>query len=61
MIKVNVEVNDDGFMKIEANGHTDSVICSAVSTLLGSQVRYLQELAMMFPDKLQVEVKEVEK
>lgn len=58
MTKVTVVVGNDGYMKIEAVGHTESVVCASVSTLLQSSVRYLQELSQQFPESLQVIIKE---
>lgn len=56
MIHVKVTTNDDGFLTLEAKGHGKSTLCASVSTLLQSQVRYLQELAQQFPDDVQVRV-----
>jgi uncharacterized protein YsxB (DUF464 family) len=43
-------------MKIEASGHTQSVVCAAVSTLLQSSVRFLVDLADQYPDALKVTI-----
>lgn len=56
MINVNVQTNPDGFMTIQVEGHAESNICAAVSTLLQSNVRFLQELALQFPEHIQVKV-----
>lgn len=56
MINVNVQTNPDGFMTIQVEGHAESNICAAVSTLLQSNVRFLQELALQFPEHVQVKV-----
>lgn len=56
MINVEVETNPDGFMTIKVDGHADSTICAAVSTLLQSNVRFLQELSMQFPEEIQIKV-----
>lgn len=57
MIRIEVETNADGFMKIKAEGHTSTDICAAVSTSLQSNVLFLQSLAMQFPDQIQITVK----
>ncbi|MFE4523961.1 ribosomal-processing cysteine protease Prp [Cytobacillus firmus] len=56
MTKVTVVVGNDGYMKIEAVGHTESVVCASVSTLLQSSVRFLQELSEQYPEALQVKI-----
>ena len=56
MNKVKVVVGKDGEMSIHSKGHTQSVVCASVSTLLQSTVRYMQELSMQFPEHLQVEI-----
>jgi len=56
MIKVDVETNDDGYIKVEVQGHTDPKVCAIVSALMQSNVRTLQELASQLPDNLQVGV-----
>lgn len=61
MIKVDVKTNPDGFMNIDVKGHAKSEICASVSTLLQSNVRFLEELQMQFPDELQVSVEVVNK
>lgn len=61
MIKVNVKTNEDGFMNINVEGHAESSICASVSTLLQSNVRFLQELSRQFPDQIKVEVHNNEK
>lgn len=58
MTNVTVTIGEDGYMKIEAEGHTQSVVCASVSTLLQSSVRFLQELAKQYPDNLKVIIKE---
>lgn len=60
MTKIEVTSNEDGYLKIEAKGHTQSIVCSAVSTALQSNIRFLQELAEQYPNELQVIVKERE-
>lgn len=55
-INVNVETNPDGFMTIQVEGHAESTICAAVSTLLQSQVRFLQELSQAYPDEIKIKV-----
>lgn len=60
MTEITVKTNPDGYISIEAKGHTKSVVCAAVSTLLQSSVRYLQELSMQYPDDLKVIIKESE-
>lgn len=57
MIKIEVETKADGFMKITAEGHTDTDICAAVSTALQTNVMFLQTLAMQYPNQIQVNVK----
>lgn len=57
MTEITVKTNPDGYISIEAKGHTRSEICAAVSTLLQSSIRYLQELAEQYPDDLKVMVK----
>ncbi|WP_342488545.1 ribosomal-processing cysteine protease Prp [Cytobacillus sp. FSL W7-1323] len=56
MTQIEVTVDNDGYMKIEANGHTKSVVCASVSTLLQSSVRFLQELSQQYPDDLIVNI-----
>lgn len=56
MIDVKVKTNPDGFMEIKVEGHARSNVCASVSTLLQSQVRFLQELAQHYPQDLKVEV-----
>ncbi|MBT2661939.1 ribosomal-processing cysteine protease Prp [Bacillus sp. ISL-45] len=58
MTKVTVTVGEDGYMKIETDGHAQSVVCASVSTLLQSSVRFLQELSQQYPDDLQVTIKQ---
>lgn len=58
MTNIEVTVGKDGYMKIEAVGHTKSVVCASVSTLLQSSVRFLQELSDQYPEDLKVTVKE---
>jgi uncharacterized protein YsxB (DUF464 family) len=55
--EIEVTYDDDGYMKIEAKGHTQSVVCASVSTLLQSSVRFMQELAEQYPGDLKVNVK----
>lgn len=57
MIKIEVEANEDGYMAIKAEGHTDTDLCAAVSTALQSNVVFLQQLAQQFPDKIQINIK----
>lgn len=57
MTEIEVTFDDNGYMKIEAKGHTQSVVCASVSTLLQSSVRFLQELSMQYPNELRVSVK----
>lgn len=59
-INVEVQTNKDGFMNIQVEGHAQSDICSSVSTLLQSQVRYLQELSQQFPDQITIRVEELD-
>jgi uncharacterized protein YsxB (DUF464 family) len=56
MTEVEVTFSDDGYMKIEAKGHTQSIICASVSTLLQSSVRFLQELSEQYPNDLKVKI-----
>lgn len=56
MTQIEVTVDNDGYMKIEAKGHTQSVVCASVSTLLQSSVRFLQELSQQYPDDLIVNI-----
>ncbi|WP_191556606.1 ribosomal-processing cysteine protease Prp [Metabacillus idriensis] len=58
MTKVEVTVGKDGHMIIEATGHTQSVVCASVSTLLQSSVRFLQELSYQYPNDLKITIKE---
>ncbi|MFT4415315.1 ribosomal-processing cysteine protease Prp [Fredinandcohnia humi] len=58
MTRIEVTVGNDGYMKIEAKGHTESIVCASVSTLLQSSVRFLQELSEQYPEALQVTIKE---
>lgn len=57
MTEITVRTNDDGFISIEAKGHTQSDVCASVSTLMQSSVRFLQELSEQFPDDLKVTIK----
>ena len=61
MTKITVTMGDDGYMKIEASGHTESIVCASVSTLLQSSVRFLQELSMQYPEALQVIIRDGDK
>lgn len=54
MTTVMVTVGSDGYLKIEAVGHTESIVCASVSTLLQSSIRFLQELSEQYPEALQV-------
>lgn len=56
MTEIKVVTSDDGYMKIEASGHTKSVVCAAVSTLLQSSVRFLVDLADQYPEALKVTI-----
>lgn len=58
MTEITVKTNDDGYISIEAKGHTKSVVCASVSTLLQSSVRFLQELSMQYPEDLKVTIKQ---
>ncbi|MBT2702978.1 ribosomal-processing cysteine protease Prp [Bacillus sp. ISL-35] len=58
MTNVIVTIGEDGYMKIEAAGHAQSVVCAAVSTSLQTSVRFLQELSEQFPEDLQVTIKQ---
>ena len=58
MTEIKVTTNSDGYLKIEASGHTQSIVCSAVSTALQSNIRFLQELAQQYPDELKVTINE---
>ncbi|MGX2958037.1 ribosomal-processing cysteine protease Prp [Peribacillus sp. JNUCC 23] len=58
MTNIEVTVGKDGYMKIEATGHTESIVCASVSTLLQSSIRFLQELSDQYPGDLQVSIKE---
>lgn len=57
MTTIEVTTDTDGYLKIEAKGHTDSVVCAAVSTALQSNIRFLQELAEQYPNELKVVIK----
>lgn len=59
--EITVTTNPDGYLKIEAQGHTKSTICAAISTLLQSSVRYLQDLEDQFPNDLSVKIIELDK
>ena len=59
-IHVDVVSNKDGNMTISVDGHSTSDICSSVSTLLQSQVRFMQDLAEQFPDQIKVRVIEID-
>lgn len=56
MTDITVTVNDDGYINIEAKGHTKSIVCASISTLLQSSIRYLQELETQFPQDLHVKI-----
>lgn len=58
MTQITITVGNDGYMNIEAKGHTESIVCASVSTLLQSSVRFLQELSEQYPESLHVVVKE---
>ena len=60
MIQVEVTSHDDGFMNINVKGHAKSNICASVSTLLQSNIRFMQELEIQYPDQIQVKEKDVE-
>lgn len=54
MNTVTVKVGKDGEMSIHAKGHTQSVVCASVSTIMQSSVRFMQELSQQYPEHLQV-------
>jgi len=56
MTEIKVTTNPDGYLKIEASGHTQSTVCAAVSTALQSNIRFLQELAQQYPNELKVTI-----
>lgn len=56
MTEITVTTSNDGYINIEAKGHTQSVVCASISTLLQSSVRYLQELEQQFPNNLKVKI-----
>lgn len=56
MISIKVQTNEDGFMTIHAEGHAKSEICASVSTILQSNVRFLQELSTQYPNELQIKI-----
>ncbi|AND39042.1 ribosomal-processing cysteine protease Prp [Cytobacillus oceanisediminis] len=58
MIEINITTAEDGYMKIEAKGHAQSVVCASVSTLLQSSVRFLQDLSAQYPEDVNVIIKE---
>ncbi|MBG9549761.1 ribosomal-processing cysteine protease Prp [Cytobacillus firmus] len=58
MIEIQVTSGEDGYMKIEAKGHGQSVVCASVSTLLQSSVRFLQDLSAQYPEDVRVTIKE---
>lgn len=58
MIEIHVDSLEDGFMNIRVDGHADSDICRAVSAILQTNVRVLQEIAIQFPEQVKVTVKE---
>lgn len=60
LTEVEVTTSDDGYLKIEAKGHTKSVVCASVSTVLQSSVRFLQELSEQYPNELTVTIKSPE-
>lgn len=55
MIKITAIHHEDGYMKVEANGHTDPIICSAVSAIIQTAVLGLNEIAKQYPDKVKLE------
>lgn len=56
MINVTVNTNPDGFMTVTVEGHASTDICAVVSTLMQSKVRFMQELAIQYPDEIQVKI-----
>lgn len=60
MTKIEVTTDNNGYMNIEAKGHTQSIVCASVSTALQSNIRFLQELAKQYPNELKVIVKSPE-
>lgn len=60
MIRIEVQTKDDGLLDITANGHADPKVCSAVSALLQSSIRYMQDLQEQYPDDIRVNLREVE-
>ncbi len=68
MIHVRAELSGDGggLTRIEVTGHQgdgaggDGKVCAAVTTLLRSQLAYLDHLAQAFPDALSVTIEERE-
>ncbi|WP_088320283.1 ribosomal-processing cysteine protease Prp [Kineosporia sp. R_H_3] len=68
MIQVRATLTGDGggYTRIEVTGHQgsgdggDGKVCAAVTTLLRSQLAYLDHLAQAFPDSLSVKIEETE-
>lgn len=58
MVEVDVKTKDDGFIDIKVSGHGDSRVCAAVSALLQSSVRYMEDLEQEYPGQIIVNVKE---
>ena len=66
MIRVRAVVSGEGggFTSVEVTGHQgdtaggDGRVCTAVTTLLRSQIAYLDHLAQAFPDALSVTIEE---
>ena len=56
MIQVDVLTGEDGFLNVQVSGHADPIVCASVSTLVQSQVRYLQELALQYPKEIKVTI-----
>lgn len=57
MIKVEIESNEDGYMRIEVKGHGNPLVCSAVSATMQSAAMYLERMAREYSEDMEVAVK----
>lgn len=57
MIKIEIETDDDGHMRIEARGHGDPLVCAAVSATMQSAALYLKEMEKQYGEEMVVTIK----
>lgn len=57
MIKVEIETDNDGFMRIEVKGHGNPLVCAAVSATMQSAAMYLERMAQEYDEDMVVTIK----